>query len=224
MARPIPDEGPLDTHQDHGTHVVGIIVAQENELAFTFTGAAPDGKGYYMIRCGGSLPTPHVAGFYALVGETRGRLDVQSLPKIISSTSKAQLWNDGEIFHDILAPVAQQGAGIVLTRDGTHETAIISARHTFNMESTGDRGFTYKLGLVKSDTGYAFESGTGCPYPAPEPQAVDFLAEDEFRSPSVTVSTRGFVNVKLKLTPPSELNSTCLPVHGGYIPLNSTNN
>ena len=95
-----------------------------------------------MIRCGGSLPTPYVAGFYALVGETRGTLDVQSLPKIISSTSKAQLWNDGEIFHDILASVAQQGAGIVLTHDATHETAIISVS-SFSSNDRSYIGQTY---------------------------------------------------------------------------------
>lgn len=37
---PVPDNDPLDTCQGHGTHVAGIIMAQENELGFT--GAAPD--------------------------------------------------------------------------------------------------------------------------------------------------------------------------------------
>lgn len=45
-AHPAPDNDPLETCEGHGTHVAGIVAADDRELGFT--GVAPGGKSLFI--------------------------------------------------------------------------------------------------------------------------------------------------------------------------------
>ncbi|KAI1081074.1 peptidase [Whalleya microplaca] len=199
----------------------------------------PLALGGYSVISGTSMATPLVSAIFALLGEVRGTLDPTLLRNLLSATAKPQVWFDGETAHnDILAPVAQQGAGIVQAYDAAFATSILSvnglafndsdhfiAERTFSIENTANEDVTYVLGHAKAATMYTFADGgnvlgtTSFPNPI-----VNDWAQLKFASDEVVVPAGGKADVTITLAPPSTLNETLLPVYSGYITLNSTRN
>ncbi|KAB2098975.1 hypothetical protein AG0111_0g12845 [Alternaria gaisen] len=60
------------------------------------------------------MATPFVAGLAALMMEEHGKLSPAETEQLLFTTSIPGFWNDGKDVAEFLAPVAQQGAGIVL--------------------------------------------------------------------------------------------------------------
>jgi hypothetical protein len=114
-----------------------------------------------------------VAGIYALLGEVYGKLDPKRLRRILTSTSKPLAWHDGKVAHpDILAPVPQQGAGLVQVWDAAHTPAELSiesimlndtdhfvGNRTFSVKNTGSAELVFELGHRKAVTMYALQPG-----------------------------------------------------------------
>ncbi|XXG99686.1 hypothetical protein Hte_006027 [Hypoxylon texense] len=194
--------------------------------------------GGYAVLSGTSMATPLLAAIFALVAEARGTKDPQVLRSLISSTAKPNVWFDGETaYNDILAPVAQQGAGLAQALEAAHATTILSessisfndsdhfvAERTFTIQNTATEDVTYVLGHTKALTMYTFAnkgaavlSSTSFPNPT-----ADGWAELSFASDEITVPAGGASEVTVTLTPPQSLNATLLPVYSGYITLNST--
>ncbi|KAH7385861.1 peptidase S8/S53 domain-containing protein [Pyrenochaeta sp. MPI-SDFR-AT-0127] len=193
-------------------------------------------QGGYAVHPGTSMSTPFVAGVFALVGQARGTLDAKVLRNIISSTSKPNAWHDGQSAHDILAPVAQQGAGLVQAYDAAKTVTILSvsslscndsdhfvASHSFHVANTGKSDITYSIGHNRAATVYTYALGSTRLYPSRSPQVADAWASLEFESVSISIPAGGSAVVNLSITPPAGLNNTLLPVYGGYVTLNGTN-
>ncbi|OTA98333.1 hypothetical protein M426DRAFT_17530 [Hypoxylon sp. CI-4A] len=194
--------------------------------------------GGYAVLSGTSMATPLLAAIFALVGEARGTLDPQTLRSVVSATSKPKVWFDGETVHDdILAPVAQQGAGIAQAWDAAHTTTILSesslsfndsdhfvSERTFTIRNTASEDVTYIVGHAKALTMYTFADSNSAVLEStsfPNPAANDW-AELSFASDEITVPAGGVSEVTVTLTPPQNINATLLPVYSGYITLNST--
>ncbi|KAK1466261.1 serine endopeptidase [Colletotrichum cuscutae] len=77
----------------------------------------PRSKGYYAVLTGTSMACPLAAGIYALLMEARGTKDPEELETIISSTSKPVKFHDGRNESPFLAPVPQQGSGMIQAYD-----------------------------------------------------------------------------------------------------------
>lgn len=198
----------------------------------------PVSQGSYAVSSGTSMATPLVAAIFALLGEARGTLDVQVLRSVLSATAKPLTWFDGTAAHDgMLAPVAQQGAGLVQAYDAAFTTTILSvsslsfndsdnfvANRTFSIQNTAPTDVTYILGHAKAVTVYSFADGPGSILTTPRtPQPIsNDGARVSFSSDTVTVPAGGSVDVTVSLEPPTSLNATLLPVYSGYITLNST--
>jgi subtilisin family serine protease len=83
----------------------------------------PTALGSYRVMTGTSMSTPFVAAVHALLGEVYGKLDPKRLRRILTHTSKPFAWHHGKTAHmEILAPVPQQGAGILQAWDAAHTT------------------------------------------------------------------------------------------------------
>ncbi|RYP25511.1 hypothetical protein DL768_011475 [Monosporascus sp. mg162] len=195
----------------------------------------PLDMGAYSVEAGTSMACPFAAGVFALIGQKRGTLDAKVLRDIIAATSKPNLWNDGTEVYDILAPTAQQGAGLVQAYDAAYATCIPNVSglsfndsdhfvgsHTFSVQNTGNDDITFTLGHAKAATVYTFGPGTLGSTRFPNPTVEDW-AEIVFESDSINVPAGGSAEVTFTVEPPSNVNQTLLPVYSGYILLNGTN-
>lgn len=184
------------------------------------------------------MATPLLAAIFALISEARGTKDPQILRSLVSATAKPKVWFDGTTAHDnILAPVAQQGAGIVQAWDAAHTYTILSessisfndsdhfvGERTFTIQNTASEDVTYVLGHTKALTMYTFADNSSPVLKSttfPNPTADDW-AEVKFASDEITVPAGGTSEVTVILSPPQNLNETLLPVYSGYITINST--
>lgn len=195
-------------------------------------------QGQYMVNPGTSMSTPFVAAVYALVAQVRGTLDQETLRSVIAATAQPKPWNDGTTAHDdILAPVPQQGAGLVQAWDAAHATTILGStgisfndsdhfigEHAFSVKNTAAEEVTYKLGHAKAVTVYTFTPGQAqlLVARAPPPTA-EAWADIKFDVDTLTVPAGGSAEVKFTAVPPAGLNATLLPVYSGYITLDGSN-
>lgn len=191
--------------------------------------------GGYSIQSGTSMATPFAAGVYALLIEARKTRDPVALQRILSSVAKPNLFNDGTTTSNRLAPVAQQGAGLLQAFDAAKVTTLLGVQSiafndtdhfveepSFNITNTRTTAQTYQLGYVNTLTMYTFEDTvdwfmSGFPNPLAEGYATL-----SFASTSITVPAGASVNITVTATPPAGLDAGRLPVYGGYITLNST--
>ncbi|KAF0315725.1 subtilisin-like serine protease pr1c [Colletotrichum asianum] len=185
--------------------------------------------GEYSVLSGTSMSTPLIAAVFALVGQARGTTNPVELRNILSSTSRARPWFDGTNVHDILAPVPQQGSGVVQAYDAAHAKTILSvsdisfndtenfvAQHTSSIRNTGGDAVIYQLGHTTAATAYTFASGSRSASQFPNP-TVDDWAKLSFSSETISMSAGSSVEVTVTVVPPRNVNATQLPVYSGLV-------
>jgi len=198
-------------------------------------------KGSYRIDSGTSMSAPLITAIYALLAEARGTTDPKVLESLLSSTAKPIKWYDGAKVHDILAPVPQQGAGLVQAYDAAFATTLLnvsslafndSDHHvgatTFSITNLGTQDVTYELGHVAATTVYGSD-GSYISDPAifnlakfPLPTA-DRWATLSFSPATIHVAAGASAVVTITPTPPIGLDAGLLPVYSGYVTINGTN-
>lgn len=192
-------------------------------------------QGGYAVESGTSMATPQIAAIYALVGQVRGTFDPEVLRNLLTTTAKANLWNDGSTTYGALAPVPQQGPGLVQAYDAAFATTLITpASVSFNdtdhfvesfdlqIANTGPEPVTYTIGHAAALTVYTLDAD-GDDYPAyfPNPTS-DAAATLSFSSSSVEVAAGATANVTVSPAAPAGLDASRLPVYSGYITVNAT--
>ncbi|OLN97593.1 Minor extracellular protease vpr 1 [Colletotrichum chlorophyti] len=197
----------------------------------------PVALGGYRVMTGTSMSCPLNAAIYALLAEAHDTKDPKRLRSIVSSTAKQLDWFDGTAAHsDILAPVPQQGAGIIQAYDAARSTAFISVdsisfndtdhfigNKTFTIENNGSADLSFEVSHRKAVTMYTFlenrEQLRAGSFPNP---IVEDWAELQFSSDKIKVPAGGSAELTVTCIPPSNVNATRLPVYSGYIILTST--
>jgi hypothetical protein len=201
----------------------------------------PVNLGSYAVLSGTSLATPFASGVYALLIEARNTKDAAALQRIISSVAKPTLYQDiNGITLSSLAPVAQQGAGLVQAYDAAKITTLLSIQKIafndtdhftgsveFDISNTGRAEQTFTLGSVNSATVYTFaetinELNAWTRERSLAEGIVDAKATLSFSSSSITVAAGAAAHVTVTAQYPTNLNATRLPVYGGWVTLNST--
>ncbi len=194
----------------------------------------PVALGSYRVLSGTSMATPLAASAYALLVQKRGTRDPTTLTNLLSATAKANLFNDGKAVSNMLAPVAQQGAGLIQVRDAAYATTLLSvssllfndtahlATANFTISNRGGVSVTYSLRHVPATTMYVSEEGPFMLAPFPNPIG-DAWATLQFSSTSIKIPAGSSVTVHVSPTPPSGLDDSRLPVYGGYVVINGTN-
>lgn len=195
----------------------------------------PTAKGSYAVLSGTSMSCPLVAAIYALVANVRGTLDPEELQRVLSATSKANLFNDGVQTYGYLAPVAQQGPGMIQAYDAAYAKTLLSTSsiafndtdhlvetRNFTIINTGKEAATYEIHHVGAGTGYTFSSSI-IPDVFPGVLVDTTYAELAFSESKVTIPAGGSHEVTVTVSPP-DVDPKRLPVYSGYIAINSTTN
>lgn len=189
--------------------------------------------GGYAVLSGTSMACPLTAAIYALISQARGTLDPSTLERVISSTASPKVW--AEDTSGRLAPVPQQGGGLIQAFDAAYTTTIpsvasISFNDTanfipsanFSIQNLSPNDVTYEIGHVAAITAYTFNRDSIYPSFYPNPTD-DAFATLEFSESKVVIPAGGSFDITVTPTPPSGLNETLLPVYSGYITINGTN-
>ncbi|POS70222.1 subtilase [Diaporthe helianthi] len=195
----------------------------------------PVSFGTYDVSSGTSLSTPLVAAIMALIGQVRGTFDPATLESLLSATAAPARWNTGSGAQPYLAPVAQQGAGLVQAFDAAYATILLSvsslsfndtdnyADQSFSIKNLGTEAVTYELSNIGAATAYTFSAGPDAsPYPMDFPNdLVTEYAELIFSESKVTIPAGGDATIQVKAQPPN-LDAARLPVWSGYVALNAS--
>ncbi|KAL5389691.1 hypothetical protein DPSP01_002186 [Paraphaeosphaeria sporulosa] len=210
-----------------------LVTPGENILSTYLTSG-----GSYRVMTGTSMSAPLLASAFALLKEARGSLDPLRLRHIMTTTSKPIAWHDGTKVHpDILAPVPQQGSGIIQTWNAVHSTAELSVdniawndtdhfvgNRTFSILNTGSKDAVFELSHRKAVTMYTLQEtfGNALRVSSFPNLIVEDWADIHLSSRQVSVPAGQSVEVTVGCTPPASVNVTLLPVYSGYISVSDT--
>lgn len=191
--------------------------------------------GAYAAMSGTSMACPLLAATYALIAEVRGTTDPATLEALVVATANKRPW--AEDTSDLLAPVPQQGGGLVQAHDAAHATTLLSITGIsfndtdhfvesadFEIRNLGDKEVVYELGHVPAASVYLFNADPADLYPAYYPPPI---AEGEatlaFSESKVTVPAGGSAKITVKATPPGGVDERRIPVYSGYVTLSGSN-
>lgn len=195
-------------------------------------------EGGYAVLSGTSMATPFMAAVYTLVGQARGTFDPTQLGTILASNAHAQLWNDGTGTLRELAPVPQQGSGLVQAYDAAFTTTLLSVKSisfndtyhsvpnaTFTIRNMGNETVIYHLGHSPALSMYTLPFTADQFYPEDFPNRI--LAESavlNFSQTSVRVPPKGRAEITVTPSLPTLADvEEAIPVYSGFITINSTN-
>ncbi|OTA91923.1 hypothetical protein M434DRAFT_388169 [Hypoxylon sp. CO27-5] len=193
--------------------------------------------GGYAVLGGTSMAAALTAAVYALISQVRGTRDPCILERVLSSTANPSIFPfvmpDGA--RAILAPVAQQGGGLIQAFDAAHTTTILSVasiafndtanfipKANFSIQNLGSDEVTYEIGHVLALTTDAL---VGAGHYVDNPSTVVYAnATLDFSVSKFTIPAGGSMTITVTAKPPSGLDEKLLPIYSGYITVNGTNN
>lgn len=194
-------------------------------------------QGGYAVLSGTSMATPFVAAAYALVGQVRGTFDPAGLRNVVTSHARAQLWNDGTGTLEEVAPVPQQGTGLIQAYDAAFSTALLTTSSlsfndtyrsvgnaTFTIRNMDEEPVTYKFGNSPALSMYTLSIKNSF-FPDYFPnQILAASARLDFSQNSVEVPPKGRVDITVIPILSSMDNARgTLPVYSGFVTINGTN-
>lgn len=222
-------------------HVKPQLAAPGQNIVSTWLLSA----GGYKVDSGTSMSSPLVAAAYALVAEARGTHDPSILISLLSSTAKPVVWYDGKRKGDALAPVAQQGAGIIQLYDAAFTSTFINvssfalndtdhfvSRHVFTITNNSTQAATYQLGHVPAATVY-FSSGSflndpdefsPSRFPPALVTGTSASATLTFSSSTLSLAAGASASITVTFAPPSGLDPGRLPWYSGYLTIDYSTN
>ncbi|KAF4119399.1 Serine protease, subtilisin family, partial [Geosmithia morbida] len=194
----------------------------------------PVDKGGFAVLSGTSMACPLVAGAFALFAEARGTLEPEVVRNAFSAEAKAQLFNDGTSFYSFMAPVPQQGSGIIQAYDAVHTktsvvpgslsfgiTSDLTESLNFTLSNDGDEDITYSISHIPTVTMYTLNPGSI--YPAAFPnEPVNSAATLAFSETKVLVAAGDSVVLQVVPTPPKAVVASRLPVWSGWVAVNAS--
>ncbi|KAF4554958.1 Subtilase-like protein 1 [Elsinoe fawcettii] len=242
FATQFPESGPntgtpgfLSTYTSWGPTYEVDVKQQFSAPGGLILSTYPLDLGGYAVLSGTSMACPLAAAVYALVAEVRGTFDPATLENIISSTANPQLFNTGRnATFPYLAPVSQQGGGLIQAFDAAYATTLLSVSslsfndtdnfadtQNFTIRNLGTEAVTFSLSHVPAGTFYTLEAGSIRPQVFPNTYD-PAVATVEFSSKEISIPAGGAETVTVIADLPQGLDGTRLPVYSGYIALNST--
>lgn len=172
----------------------------------------PLALGGYAVLSGTSMACPLAAAVIALVGSVRGTFDPSTMENLLSATANPNLFNDGGSTYDYLAPVPQQGSGLIQAFDAAYSNVVLSVSSlafndtdyfedtmNFTLSNAADDSVTYTLSNVGAAAGYTFSGGSIYPDLFPN-ELVDNYASVDFSSKEVTVAGGGETTVTIMVS------------------------
>lgn len=194
----------------------------------------PRSFGSYGIASGTSMSTPMAAAVIALLGEARGSLDPDTTRNLLASNANAQLYNYNGVFSSFLAPVAQQGAGLIQAYDSAYATTFLDTagfsfndtdnlirQETFTVTNTGRKTVTYRISNVPATGVYVLDKDSI--YPSDHNEVVPSgVAKMRLGAQSITLEPNQSRKISLRPTPPTNVDTERLLLWSGYVTVNGT--
>ncbi|KAG6117855.1 hypothetical protein E4U13_000737 [Claviceps humidiphila] len=191
-------------------------------------------QGSYAVFSGTSMACPQAAGIIALIRQVRGAIAPLEIQDLLSSNANPQLFNDGMKFYDYLAPVPQQGAGLLQAYDAAYSTALLSpsglsfndTNHfakslNFTLRNTDKEPATYNITHMPAITMYTLAKDSIDVQIFPN-EAVHAAATLQFSETSITLRGGETKNIEVSANPPEGLDAKRLALWSGYIAVNGT--
>ncbi|KAG6133306.1 hypothetical protein E4U12_002843 [Claviceps purpurea] len=191
-------------------------------------------SGKYSVNSGTSMACPQAAGIIALIRQVRGAITPQEIQDLLSSNANPQLFNDGTKFYDYLAPVPQQGAGLLQAYDAAYSTALLSPSGlsfndtdqfakslNFTLRNTDKEAATYNITHRPAITMYTLGKDSIYVQAFPN-EIVHAAATLKFSETSFTLHGGETKTIKVSATPPEGLDAKRLASWSGYIAINGT--
>ncbi|KAG5958742.1 hypothetical protein E4U57_001123 [Claviceps arundinis] len=191
-------------------------------------------QGSYAVFSGTSMSCPQAAGIIALIRQVRGAIAPQEIQDLLSSNANPQLFNDGTKFYDYLAPVPQQGGGLLQAYDAAYSTALLSPSGlsfndtdhfakslNFTLRNTDKEPATYNITHRRAITMYTLAKDSIDVQIFPN-EAVHTAATLQFSETSITLRGGETKTIEVSATPPEGLDAKRLALWSGYIAVNGT--
>lgn len=198
----------------------------------------PRNLGAYGVLSGTSMSCPLVAAVYALLINVRGTRDPKTLENVLASTARPITWKAGPGVPDstLIAPVPQQGAGLIQAFDAAYTTTLLShsslsfgdsdsfaAVKQFTISNTGTKDVSYTLGHSGAAASYTFgTSASIVPASFPMELAAQYASVSFSPSGTFTIPAGQRRIITVTLTPPSGLVAKRLPVYSGFITIKAS--
>ncbi|KAK4225046.1 putative protease [Podospora fimiseda] len=195
----------------------------------------PRAAGSYAVLSGTSMACPLAAAVYALMMNVRGTKDPKTIENLLSATAKPNLFRRDGVSPGFLAPVVQQGGGLIQAWDAAHATTLLSvssisfndtenlrAKQEFTISNTGKSSVTYNLSHVGAGTAWTFQRPASIdPVPLGGLELTADFASLAFSPSTFTIPAGQRKIVTVTVTPPN-IDGGRLPVYSGYIAINGS--
>lgn len=227
--------GALSTYTSWGPSWEMDLKPQVGAPGGNILSTYPRALGSYAVLSGTSMACPLAAGIVALVAQARGTFDPALIESLLSATSVPQRFNDGNKFFGYLAPVAQQGGGLVRAYDAAFATTLLAPSGlsfndtdhfvpslNFTLSNRGGEPVTYKLSHVPAVTMYTLKAGGSGPPAAFPNDAVESPATVKLSAESLRLAPGQSATVDVAPTPPQGLDAKRLALWSGWIAVNGS--
>jgi subtilisin family serine protease len=195
----------------------------------------PRALGSYGVLSGTSMACPMAAAIYALLMTARNTKDPKILENVLSATARPNVFRLQGKSLPVLAPVAQQGAGLLQAWDAAMATSLLSVSslafndtdnfnpvQEFSISNTGNAAVTYSLSNIGAATAYTFNNENSLnPGAFPNELTANF-ASLTFSPNNFTIPAGQRKIITVTATAPKGLNVKRLPVYSGYIAINGS--
>lgn len=177
------------------------------------------------------MATPFAAGIAALVKEAHPDYTPFEIQAVMATTANPVKWNDGKGFTgDFLAPVFQQGGGLVDAWKAVHSTTLFNVTSlsfndttnrphqlNFDIKNTGDVEATYRFSHLGTGSGYLLSADK--PDHFTNAEAVAVYANVSNSPETVVVGPDESVTVSVAVTKEPDLPEAATrgSYFGGYI-------
>ncbi|KJZ76416.1 hypothetical protein HIM_04145 [Hirsutella minnesotensis 3608] len=194
----------------------------------------PRALGSFAVLSGTSMACPLAAGIVALIAQVRGTFDPAVIENLLSANAKPQRFNDEKKFYDYLAPVAQQGGGLIRAYDAAYATTLLEPSGlsfndtdhfvrelNFTIRNTGRKKITYKLSNVPAMTMYTLKANSSSPAAFPN-EVNKASASIKMSENSVTVAPGQSATILVTASPPAGLDPKRLGLWSGWLAVNGS--
>jgi len=191
--------------------------------------------GTYVPQSGTSMATPFLAAAIALIAQVRGTRDPKTLNQLVSTTAKPQTWNVwSQWFPGTLAPVSQQGAGIVQAYDAAFTTTFLEPKELsfsdmdhfpeelpFVLSNKGAQPVSYNISYVPAVSMYALKNDHLSSPHRPN-EIFDGSATLTFSETRVALDPGHRNTISVRAQQPQGVDARRLPIWSGYIAIYGT--